>query len=483
AVARSFPEAFLRKERLLPLKRDGGSLTAATSDIGNLAGIDELRRHSNSFVTLVAAPADQILRYLDQVFGKAADPARRQSRRRWDNPQADDPESEANQRPAARVVEDLLKRAIHDGVSDIHIEPHESAIVTRFRHDGLLHAGPVLPRSIYSAVLTRLKILANLNIAENRLPQDGRILHEIDSRRLDLRISFFPTVYGENVAIRVLDRTRSFGLDTLGLPPEDLVRFRRCCHRPNGLILVTGPTGSGKTTTLYSALSEISSVEKNIMTLEDPVEYELPAVRQSQVNPRAGFTFATGLRAILRHDPDIILVGEMRDTETVEIAIRSAMTGHLVFSTLHTNDALGAIPRLTDMGVAPYLIASSLAAVLAQRLVRVICPACKTSITPVDAGADRLGEAARLLTAAFVGKGCASCGGTGYRGRSGIFEFLVLTPEMQRLIAERSDMDALKRKTMEGAMVPMFTDALRKVASGVTTVDEVVRAVFSEASE
>lgn len=480
-LVRSFPEALLRKERMLPLSRDGSTLSAATSDLGNLAGVDELRRQSNLFVSLVAAREDQILKHLDQIFHRPPEAASSQDRHvAWNKPQVLDPESEAEQRPATLIVEDLLRSAIREGASDIHIEPHENAIVTRFRHDGLLHTGPLLPRAIYSSVLTRIKILAELNIAENRLPQDGRILHQIDDRRLDLRVSLFPTIHGENVAIRVLDKTRTFGLDSIGLPPEDLGRFRHCLMRPHGLILVTGPTGSGKTTTLYSALSEISSVEKNIMTLEDPVEYELPSIRQAQVNPRAGFTFATGLRAILRHDPNVILVGEMRDLETVEIAFRSAMTGHLVFSTLHTNDAVGTIPRLLDMGVARYLIASSLTAVLAQRLVRVICPVCKVNVTPGDAGAERLGENARLLTATFAGKGCPSCHGTGYRGRTGLFEFLLITPELQRLIAEGADVEALKRKALDGSMVPMFHEALRKVAAGITTVDEVVRAVFSE---
>ena len=482
-VVRSFPDAFLRKERLLPLKRDGYTLTAATSDLGNLSGVDELRRQSNLFVTLVAAREDQIVQHLDEVFGKTGDPrstTRVERAGAWDKPQVVVSDAEADQRPAARVVEDLLTRAVNLGASDIHLEPYEGAIVTRFRHDGLLQPGPVLPRSIYSAVLTRIKILANLNIAENRLPQDGRIAYQVEDKRLDLRVSLFPTLYGENVSVRVLDRTRSFGLDTLGLPPEALTRFRRCLSRPHGLILVTGPTGSGKTTTLYSALSEISSVDKNIMTLEDPVEYELPAIRQAQVNPRAGFTFATGLRAILRHDPDVILVGEMRDPETAEIAIRSAMTGHLVFSTLHTNDAVGAIPRLLDMGVAPYLISSSLVAVLAQRLVRVICPVCKVKVTPGEAGAERLGESGRSLSATFVGKGCASCGGTGYRGRTGLFEFLIIQSELQRLIAQGSDSEMLKRRALEGTVVPMFHEALRKVSEGVTTVDEALRAVFSE---
>ena len=478
-VVRAFPESFLRKERLLPLKRDGYTLTAATSDLGNLTGVDELRRQSNLFVTLVAARENQILQHLDMVFGSAPDDGSTTSGPNrpapWDGLPVSQAESEANQRPVTLVVEDLLRQAILDGASDIHIEPYENAIITRFRHDGLLQAGPVLPRSIYSAVLTRIKILSNLNIAENRLPQDGRILHQVDDRRLDLRVSLFPTIHGENVSIRVLDKSRSFGLDALGLPPAALTRFRRCITRPHGLILVTGPTGSGKTTTLYSALTEINSVEKNILTLEDPVEYELPAIRQAQVNPRAGFTFATGLRAILRHDPDVILVGEMRDLETVEISIRAAMTGHLVFSTLHANDALGAIPRLLDMGVAPYLLSASLSVVLAQRLVRVLCPVCKVSVSPAEAGAQRLGEAADSLSAAFIGKGCASCHGSGYRGRTGLFEFLV--------VPQGSDIEALKDHALEdGLLVPMLDEAVRKISAGITTVDEIVRAVLSEAS-
>ncbi len=487
ALARSFPESFLRSHSLLPLRRDGSTLTAATSDIANLAGVDELRRHANLFVTLVAAREEQILKQLDRVFGGASEPTAVVGAD-WPRsvkiapslpPEAVEPELQS----AARILDDLLAKAVHDGVTDVHIEPTETDVGTRFRYDGLLRPGPSFPRSLCSSLLTRTKILANLNIAENRLPQDGRILHQIGDRRLDLRVSVFPTIHGEKVAIRVLDRNRNFGLETLGLAPHDLTRLRRCITRPYGLILTTGPTGAGKTTTLYSALMEIDAVEKNIVTLEDPVEYELPAIRQTQINPRAGLTFAAGLRALLRQDPDVMLVGEMRDLETVEIAIRAAMTGHLVLSTLHTNDALGAIPRLMDMGVAPYLLASSLLGVLAQRLVRMICPLCKVSITPAEAGAERLGETASLLTAVFVGKGCASCRGTGYRGRTGIFEFLTVDPELLRATAARADADTLRRLALERqCLVPMLHEAVAKVNSGTTTVDEIVRAVFSEVS-
>ena len=284
---------------------------------------------------------------------------------------------------------------------------------------------------------------------------------------------------GENVAIRVLDKTRSFGLSMLGMSPEELVVFHRCIKRPHGLFLVTGPTGSGKTTTLYSALTEINTVERNIVTLEDPVEYELAGIRQTQINMRSGLTFAVGLRALLRQDPDVMLVGEMRDLETVEIAIRSAMTGHLVFSTLHTNDALGAIPRLLDMGVPPYLLSSSLVGVLAQRLVRVICTQCRTKVSPAEAGAERLGELASRVTTAYVGKGCNACGGRGYKGRIGVFEIVV--PELLREVAKGTSPEQMKRVAAEKhLMVPMITHALAKVAAGVTTVDEVVRTVFTE---
>jgi len=480
-LIRRFPESLLRMHKILPLSQDGHTLTAATADVGNLAGVDELRRRSKLFVTVVASEERQILAALDRVYGQAAGPRDAEAPRlpaaERARPAAVEPTED--ERPAMLVVDELLRKAIQEGASDIHIEPHEDVVVTRFRHDGLLHAGPRLPRSTFSSVLTRIKILADLNIAENRLPQDGRILHEVDGRRLDLRVSVFPTIHGENIAVRVLDKSRSFGLETLGMSAPQLAVFRKWIKRPYGLILVTGPTGSGKTTTLYSALNEINSIEKNIVTLEDPIEYELAGIRQTQINPRAGLTFLVGLRALLRQDPDVMLVGEMRDLETVEIAIRSAMTGHLVLSTLHTNDALGAMPRLLDMGVAPYLIASSLTGVIAQRLVRVLCPECKKKVSPEEAGVHRLGDLARQVSAAFVGKGCTACNRSGYRGRTGIFE--VLGPEGLNLAATGNDPETLKRKAIEKCVwMPMADQAAEKISTGITTVDEVVRSVFSE---
>ena len=477
-LTRSFPEQLLRAHRVVPIRRDGPTLTAATCDIGNLEAVDALRRHSNLFVTLVAARQEQIIRQLDRIFGKGQPQAAAPVVEPPPAPRTTGEAAPADDRSAAMIVEQLLRKAVKAGASDIHIEPEETAIATRFRHDGMLRPGPSLPRALYSGVLTRIKILANLNIAENRLPQDGRILHQVGDHRLDLRVSVFPTIHGEKVAIRVLDKSRSFGLEMLGMSPAELTAFRKCITRPHGLFLVTGPTGSGKTTTLYSALAEINSVERNIVTLEDPVEYELPGIRQTQVNPRAGLTFVVGLRALLRQDPDVMLVGEMRDLETVEIAIRAAMTGHLVFSTLHTNDALGAIPRLLDMGVPRYLIASSLVGVLAQRLVRVICTECRTAVSPAEAGVERLGDIGRHLTTAYVGKGCAACNRTGYRGRLGVFE--LAGPEVLALAGTESNLDVVKQMAIERKlMIPMIVHAVQKVEAGVTTVDEVLRTVFA----
>ncbi len=490
SLFQTVPEPFLRKHRLLPIKQEGFTLTAATANLANLAAVDELQRLTNLFVTVVAAKERQILTLLDRVFAKpkaGPGPAGTQGIG-LGAPAAPQAGGEgvarveveaADQSSVVRLVEELFQRAGREGATDIHIEPQENALITRFRYDGMLQPGPALPRALHSAVVTRIKILSNMNISESRLPQDGRILYLDERKRFDLRVSTFPTIHGENVAIRVLDKSRTFGLETLGLSAERMAIFRRLILNPHGLILVTGPTGSGKTTTLYSALLEINSVDKNIMTLEDPVEYELTMIRQSQINVRAGFTFATGLRAILRHDPDVILVGEMRDLETVEITIRSALTGHLVFSTLHTNDAVGAIPRLVEMGVERYLIASSLLAVLAQRLVRVICANCKVEATPEEARLTRLGEAGEALPTAFIGKGCTLCNSTGYRGRIGAFEFLEVTPKVIELITGRAEPEALRRQALEQGMETMFQDGLRKVAAGVTTVDEVLRVTHS----
>jgi len=340
-----------------------------------------------------------------------------------------------------------------------------------------LRQGPDIPKELQGAVTARIKVMSSLDIAENRLPQDGRIDFQFGGRQIDIRVSTFPTIRGENLVLRILDRGKLvLGLEQLGYSPDHLTLFKRVLQSPNGIILVSGPTGSGKTTTLYSALSYLNSEERNIITIEDPVEYEIPGIRQSQINVKAGLTFATGLRHILRQDPDVIMVGEMRDEETVDVAVRSALTGHLVFSTLHTNDAAGAIPRLTDMGAAPFLLASALVMIVGQRLVRSICVGCKEEAEADPVLLRRLGLEAKDDQLKFYrGKGCDKCGMTGYRGRIGIFELLRVTPEMTPLILERADSGSLQRAARAQGMRTMLEDGIRKALRGTTTLEEVAR--------
>ena len=320
--------------------------------------------------------------------------------------------------------------------------------------------------------------MSDLNISENRLPQDGKIRFYVGKKRVDLRVSTFPTVFGENVVLRILDKSRLIlGLNKLGFTVENLNKFKKLLRNTNGIILVTGPTGSGKTTTLYSALSYINNMEKNIITLEDPVEYELPLICQSQINPKAGLTFATGLRSILRQDPDIILVGEMRDSETAEMAIRSALTGHLVFSTLHTNDSAGAIPRLLDMGMEPFLISSSLIGVMAQRLIRLICRNCKEPVEPEEEILEQL-NIERDGHRFFRGKGCKECNHTGYKGRFALFEILSISPEIKKLINERAESNLIQKTACEEGMTTLFQDALHRAFQGETTLEEVLRVTY-----
>ena len=387
-------------------------------------------------------------------------------------------ESEAAQEvPVIRLVDSLIGRGIQEGATDIHVEPEERLVRNRYRVDGILRQGPDIPKELQGAVIARLKVMGNLDIAENRLPQDGRISFQFGGRGIDIRISTFPTVQGENLVLRILDRAKLvLGLEQLGFSPDQLTFFRRILQSPNGIILVTGPTGSGKTTTLYSAMSNLNAEEKNILTIEDPVEYEIPGIRQSQVNVKAGLTFGASLRHMLRQDPDVIMVGEMRDEETTDIAIRAALTGHLVFSTLHTNDAAGAIPRLADMGAPPFLLSSALLLVVAQRLVRTICVSCKEEAEPDPALLKRLGlQGKEDQLKFFQGKGCDKCGFTGYRGRIGIFELLQMTPEMSPLILERVDSHTIQRAARAQGMRTLMEDGIRKALRGRTTLEEVAR--------
>ncbi len=478
------PENFAREHHLVPVSYVGKVLVVALANPLDIITIDELRRLSRGPVEVVGAAETEVLEALDRAYGVAAgagwsemvDQSLRQVVGRRGGAAVAESEV-AQEPPVIRLIDSLIGQAIQEGATDIHVEPEEGLVRNRFRIDGILRHGPDVPKELQGAVVARIKVMANLDIAENRLPQDGRIDFQFGGRRVDIRVSTFPTIRGENLVLRILDRGKLvLGLEQLGFSPDHLTSLKRILQSPNGIILVCGPTGSGKTTTLYSALSYLNAEALNIITIEDPVEYEISGIRQSQVNVKAGLTFASGLRSILRQDPDVIMVGEMRDGETTDIAIRSALTGHLVFSTLHTNDAAGAIPRLTDMGAPPFILSSALLLVVAQRLVRSICLSCKEEAEADPALIRRLGlQAKENQLKFFRGKGCDKCSFTGYRGRIGIFELLRVNQEMTPLIMEKADSGTIHRAARAQGMRTMLEDGIRKALRGTTTLEEVAR--------
>lgn len=522
------PKPFAHRHKLIPVSRTETTLTIAIANPFDVPAIDQLQMQTNLQIWVTVATEREIVEAINRNYGKPevvvgglsspmsaslghaggpAPVAERAAPSRLLGPnelrgeggaQTSTPEGtvpvemaeSGTDSPIIKLVDRILERAVGSGATDIHIEPEEKVVTVRYRIDGVLHQEMTLAKVLQSALTTRIKIMCRINITENRLPQDGRALWNFGNKKIDLRASTFPTVWGETIALRILDReSLILGLDRLGLSPESLTMLRGVIAKPHGLILVTGPTGSGKTTTLYSVLSQLDVSHKNILTLEDPVEYELSGIRQSQINLRAGLTFASGLRAILRQDPDIIFIGEIRDAETAEMAIRAALTGHLVFSTLHTNNAAGAVPRLIDMGIQPYLVASSLVAVIAQRLVRVICPLCKVP-APIDPVAETLlrsrreegGKTSVELTV-YKGAGCTRCLGTGFRGRIAIFEMLRLTEELRRLITDGAETRAALERACKGKMKLMLEDGIDKVLQGLTTIEEVVQATQMEGTD
>jgi len=380
--------------------------------------------------------------------------------------------------PVIRLVNLMFSQAIRDNASDIHIEPYQNSVKIRQRLDGILYDMLRPPKHVQSALISRVKIMAKLNIAEKRLPQDGRIELKVANKEIDVRVSTLPTAFGERVVLRLLHKSSvMISLTDLGMPDDRFATFDNEIRSPNGIVLVTGPTGSGKTTTLYAALSAINNTDINIITVEDPIEYRISGIGQVQINPKIGLTFASGLRSIVRQDPDVILVGEIRDTETAEIAIQSALTGHLVFSTLHTNDSAGAITRLRDMGIESFLIASSVNAILAQRLVRIICENCKEEYTPAPEMLERIGLTGEKYRdrKVFRGRGCVKCHSTGFKGRRGIFELLHMTQEMKALVLKTSDANQIRQRAIENGMITLRQDGARKVLEGVTTIEEVYR--------
>ncbi len=480
-ILKLISESVARKHKAIPVFKIGDTVTVAMADPKDIMAIDDLSRKSKCEIESVLASESAILSAIDQYYGvqgSVEDVIRDISKDKKKEIAPVELDTKklaeiADEAPVIKLVNLIIMQAVKERASDIHIEPEEGVLKVRFRIDGVLYEMFSPPKHLEAALLSRIKVLSKIDIAEKRKPQDGRFNIKVENRDIDLRVSTFPTIYGENIVIRILDKGAVLlDLDILGFSKKMQKDFESLIKHPHGIILVTGPTGSGKTTTLYSALSTIDSKEQNIITVEDPVEYHLGRIRQSQINPKAGLTFATGLKSILRQDPDIIMVGEIRDKETVEISIQAALTGHLVFSTLHTNDAATALTRLLDMGVEPFLISSSVIGILAQRLVRKVCEKCKESYKPSD---EILKSAGKDIKKLFRGKGCKNCKDTGYKGRVGVFELLIINEGIRKMIIARASSDVIKKKALEMDMKTLNDDGLEKVSKGITTIDEIIK--------
>ncbi len=491
ALTTKAPISFIREYHMVPFQRNGAGFEIAINDPMNLLPLDDLRLLLGGPVQPVLCPLAEIEAIIDGYFDQQGQNAADMI----DSITQDDDEVQelslleggdshrdlldlANEAPIIKLINLLISGAVKERASDIHIEPFEREVRVRYRIDGVLYEKLTIPKSQQPAVTSRMKIMANLNIAEHRLPQDGRIKIRLSGKEIDIRVSVIPVNFGERVVMRILEKsTFLFSLEELGMDKKDYSLFDKLITRSHGIILVTGPTGSGKSTTLYAALQRVNSPDKNIITVEDPIEYQMAGIGQIQVQPKIGLTFALGLRHIVRQDPDIILVGEIRDHETAEMAIQASLTGHLVFATLHTNDSAGAITRLVNMGIEPFLVTSSTIAIMAQRLVRRICPYCKEPYAPDPESVRELGDSARALEDGMVyrGRGCDRCLSRGYYGRTGIFELLVMTPHIQDLALKGVDSNMLKREAVKKGMRTLRADGAVKVAAGVSTIEEVLR--------
>jgi general secretion pathway protein E len=496
SLVKEIPLSFAKGNMIMPLRRRDGCLSAAVADQRGLLALRELSKHFGLTPLPLTSPPGVIIDAINRFYGQMGS-----AEEVMDNIAGEDLSSVATEfekpkdileltgeAPIIRLLNAILQQAVKERASDIHIEPYEKELDIRMRVDGILRRVLSPPKIIQDALISRLKIMATLDIAEKRLPQDGRIRLLIGGRDIDIRVSIIPTTYGERAVLRLLDRKQGLlGLWDVGLSRGDEQHLEDLLNRTNGIILVTGPTGSGKTTTLYGALNRIHTEEKNIITIEDPVEYQLKGIGQINVNPKIGLKFASGLRSILRQDPDVIMVGEIRDAETAEIAIQASLTGHLVLSTLHTNDAASAIVRLVDMGIEPFLVASSLIGVLAQRLVRTVCPRCREPYEPSDteksylAGLTLSGQAAPFSL--YRGGGCDTCGGRGYLGRAGIFELLVIDDKVRQLIADKADAKYIKNAAASNGMKTLRQDGFEKTLSGLTTIEEVLRVTQKDVTE
>jgi len=485
-ILRLIPSGLARLHGALPLGISGNCLRVALIDPLELRGVEDLRFALGKDIQVIVSPAEQIEDRIKQYYGtdtssmeeilkQLGEAGELLQLREGDSAAV---EAEANATPIIRFVDLILYQAIQDRASDIHFEPFENEFKIRYRVDGALYEMSPPPRHLALPVISRVKVMANMNIAERRLPQDGRIQKYIAGRSVDLRVSTLPTQFGESLVLRVLDRTIvNLDLGALGMPDYIHDFLLEMINRPNGIFIATGPTGSGKTTTLYSCLRKINTIDSKLLTAEEPVEYDLEGIVQVPVNEAIGLTFARVLRSFLRQDPDRIMVGETRDLETAQIAIQASLTGHLVFTTLHTNDAPGAVTRLINMGVEPFLISSTLEAVLGQRLLRSICTHCRTAYQPNEALLTELGIAHRDIGGRqfYYGKGCDACNNTGYKGRKGIYELLKITDPLRELINERAPTVVLKQKAIELGMVTLRQDGLRSIFAGDTTIEEVLK--------
>jgi general secretion pathway protein E len=485
----NIPEAFLKEKTIFPIQMKDDTLTISVFDPFDLHTIENLKISLGKNIKILLSTEETIVEAIETYYGAGESTMGRMIDGIKDDENSlteTDPDTEhirdmASEAPVIKLVNHIISKATEMGASDIHLEPFAEDLILRYRIDGILHNFEAPPKRLNSALCTRIKIMAKLDISERRLPQDGRIKLKLQGKDIDMRVSTLPTLYGESVVIRILDRSNlNVNLEKMGFPKQDLEQFQKLIHKPYGKLLVTGPTGSGKTTTLYGALQNINTPDKKIITIEDPVEYQIRGINQIHVKPQIGLDFASGLRSIVRQDPDVIMVGEIRDAQTADVAIQAALTGHLVFSTVHTNDAAGAITRLLDMGVENYLISSALLGVLAQRLVRVICKTCvePTKVSPalmVEMGSHDQGD---IKT--FHGKGCKECSHTGFRGRTGIYELLVVDDAIRQLILTKSTAQIIRKTAHKKGMTTLREDGWKKVAEGITTVEEVLRVTLSE---
>lgn len=489
-VAMSIPEHVAYKHHILPLrKEDDNKLVLAMVDPLNLLAIEDVEILTGSEVEPVISRAGEIEKKLSEIFQekdsveKIVKDLDSQYNIQGEDLTASTEEEDIDSIPVVRLVNSLLQQAVRGRASDVHLEPQEKEVFVRFRVDGVLMEKMIWPRHLYSAIVSRIKINADMDIAERRVPQDGRSKVRVDKEEVDLRISTLPTIFGEKVVMRILRKDSiALQLEELGFSSKVLPMITDLYKKPYGMLLVTGPTGSGKTTTLYSILRELSSVEKNIITVEDPVEYQLPKINQVQVNPKAGLTFANALRSFLRQDPDIIMVGELRDEETVRIGIQSALTGHFVLSTLHTNDTAGTVSRLLDMGIEPYLVTSSLLGVIAQRLARKICSHCKEAYVLEPEMVEKIGLQVPdpYNVTVYRGKGCPQCSGTGYRGRVAFGEVLTISPAIRQLVLAKASSDQIEKQALSEGLINLYQSGIEKLLEGVTTVQELFRVTMSE---